>query len=90
MKLSIVCIIVLKKMETIFINSIENIKFTLINLMHETLKLYIPDNDCEYNLLLKVCTLFVNIRLYHEIKLHNRIIFNKKQNLQKFKNIISK
>ena len=46
--------------------------------MHETLKLYIPDNDCEYNLILKVCFLFVNIRLYYEIKLHNRIIFNKK------------
>ena len=46
--------------------------------MHETLKLYIPYNDCECNLILKVCALFVNIRLYHEIKLHNRIIFNKK------------
>ena len=54
-------------METIFINSIDdlfirkNIKFTLINLMHETLKLYIPDNDCECNLILKVCALFVNV-----------------------------
>ena len=78
-------------METIFINSIDdlfirkNIKFTLINLMHETLKLYIPDNDCECNLILKVCALFVNIRLYHAIKLHKRIIFNQKQNLKKFK-----
>ena len=77
-------------METIFINSIDdlfirkNIKFTLINLMRETLKWYIPDNDCECNLKLKVCALFVNIRFYHEIKLHNRIIFTKKQNLQKF------
>ena len=53
--------------------------------MHETLKLYIPDNDCECNLIFKVCALFVNIRLYNKIKLHNRIIFNKKQNLQKFK-----
>ena len=71
-------------METIFINSIDdlfirkNIKFTLINLMHETLTLYIPDNYCECNLILKVCDLFVNMRLYHEIKVHNRIIFNKK------------
>ena len=46
----------------------KNIKFTLINLMHETLKLYITDNDCECNLILKECALFVNIRLYHEIK----------------------
>ena len=46
--------------------------------MHETLKLYIPDNDCESNLILKVCILFVNIRLYYKIKLHSRIIFNKK------------
>ena len=30
--------------------------------MHETLKLYIPDNDCECNLILKVCALFINIR----------------------------
>ena len=56
----------------------KNIKFTFINLMHETIKLYIPDNDCECNLILKACSLFVNIRLYHEIKLHNRIIFYKK------------
>ena len=41
-------------METIFINSIDdlfirkNIKFTLINLMHETLKLYIPYNGFEF------------------------------------------
>ena len=46
--------------------------------MRETLKLYIPDNDCECNLILKVCALFINIRVYHDIKLHNRIIFNKK------------
>ena len=52
--------------------------------MRETLKWYIPDNDCECNLILKVCALFVNIRFYHEIKLYNRIIFTKKQNLQKF------
>ena len=50
-------------METMFINSIDdlfirkNIKFTLINLMHETLQLYIPANDCECNLILKVCAL---------------------------------
>ena len=56
----------------------KNIKITLINLMHETLKLYIPDNDCECNLILKMCALFVNIRLYHEIKLLKRIIFNQK------------
>ena len=55
-------------METIFINSIDdlfirtNIKCTLINLMHETLKLYIPDNDCEYSLILKACALFANLR----------------------------
>ena len=65
----------------------KNIKFTLINLIHETLKLC---NDCECNLILKVCALFANKRLYHEIKLHNRIIFNNKQNLRKFKNIFSK
>ena len=53
----------------------------LLEYFHETLKLYIPDN--EFNLILKVCALFVNIRLYHEIKLHNQIIFNKKQNLPK-------
>ena len=58
--------------------------------MHETLKLYIPDNDCECNRILKVCALFVNIRLYHEFKIHNRIKFSKKENLQKFNNIISK
>ena len=50
--------------------------------MHETLTFYIPDNYCECNLILKVCALFVNIRLYHEIKLPNRIIFNKKRNLK--------
>ena len=78
-------------MEIIFTNSIDdlfirkNIKFTLINLMHVTLKLYIPNNDSEYNLILKVCALFVNIRLYHEIKLHNRIIFNKKNKSSKVK-----
>ena len=84
-------------METIFINSIDdlfirkNIKFTLINLIRETLKLYIPDNDCECNLILKGCALFVNIRLYHEIKLHNRIIFNNKNKIFKsFKNMNSK
>ena len=59
----------------------------MINLMHEMLKLYIPDNDCECNLILKVYALFVNIRVYNEIKLHNQIILNKKQ---KFKNIIKK
>ena len=59
----------------------------MINLMHETLKLYIPDNDCECNLILKVYALFVNIRVYNEIKLHNQIILNKKQ---KFKIIIKK
>ena len=58
-------------METIFINSIDdlfiknNIKFTLINLMHETIKLYIQYNGCECNLILKVCALFVNIILDH-------------------------
>ena len=73
-------------METFFINSIynlfirKNIKFTLINLIRETLKLYIPDNDCECNNILKVCAFFV-----HEIKLHNRIIFNKKQSTKFFK-----
>ena len=56
----------------------KNIKFTFINLIHEMIKLYIPYNDCECNLILKVCSIFVNIRLYHEIKLHNRIIFYKK------------
>ena len=45
---------------------------------------------CECNLILKVCDLFVNIRLCHEIKLHNQNIFNKKQNLKKLKNINSK
>ena len=70
-------------METIFINSIDDlfirkhIQFSLINLMHEKLKLYIPDDDYECNLILKVCALFVNIRLHHEIKLNNRIILNK-------------
>ena len=72
-KPSIVCIKGLKEMETIFINSIDylfirkNITFNLINLIRETLKLYIPYNDCECNLILKVCVLFVNNRLYHEI-----------------------
>ena len=48
-------------MERIFINSIDDLfirknnKLSLINLMHETLTLYIPDNDCECNLILKVC-----------------------------------
>ena len=37
--------------------------------MHETLKSYIADNDCECNLILNMCVLFVNIRLHHEIKL---------------------
>ena len=45
-------------METIFINSIDdlfirkNIKFTLIILMHETLKLYIPDQIMIVNVIL--------------------------------------
>ena len=47
--------------------------------MNETLKLYIPANDYECNLIVKVCTLFVTIRLYRAIKLHNRIIFEKKK-----------
>ena len=47
--------------------------------MYEKLKLYIQDNSCECNLILKLCALFVNIRLDHEIKLHNRIIVNIKQ-----------
>ena len=77
-------------METIFINSIDdlfirkNIKFTLLNLMHETLKLYIPD-DCECNLIFKMCALVVNIRftmkLYYTIELY----LTKKQNFQKLK-----
>ena len=36
--------------------------------MHETLKLYIQDNGCECNIIFKVYLLFVNIRLYREIK----------------------
>ena len=47
--------------------------------MHETSKLYIQDYGCECNIIFKMGVLFVNIRLYHEIKLHNRIIFNIKQ-----------
>ena len=45
--------------------------------MHNTLTLYISDNGCECNLISKVCALFINIILNYEIKLHNRIIFNK-------------
>ena len=58
--------------------------------MHETLKLYIPDNDCECNRILKVCALFVNYDCTMNLKYIIELNLAKKENLQKFNNIISK